>query len=205
MRRLCTGCCAPTQVCVLDTRDLTIASVTDSDSGAALEWSLAEGSAELGTPLKIALVKRLEAGESTSLIVAYSTSPESMAIQWLPPAQTAGGKHPYMFTQCQAIHARGLLPCQDSPGVKSPYTAKLAVPDGLVGLMSALCTSFPEASAAVDGVRTFEFEQPVPMSTYLIAIAAGNLEKRDVGPRSAVWSEPEMVEKGAWEFAGVYR
>ena len=34
------------------------------------------------------------------------------------PSQTAGGAHPYLFTQCQAIHARALLPCQDSPAAK---------------------------------------------------------------------------------------
>ena len=106
-----------------------------------------------------------------------------------------------VFTQCQAIHARALLPCQDSPGVKAPYTASLTVPDGLVGLMSAIATSFPEGKVGDGKSRTFTFEQTVPMATYLIAIAAGNLEKRDVGPRTAVWSEPEMVEAGAYEFA----
>ena len=92
--------------------------------------------------------------------------------------------------------------------------------------MSAVCTKFPVLTEAdEDGRRTFEFEQAVPMSSYLLAIAAGNLEKRDVGPRTAVrdvfnrcnssnivlcfirvaapqvWSEPEMVEQGAYEFA----
>ena len=42
----------------------------------------------------------------------------------------------------------------------------------------------------------------MPISSYLLALAAGNLEARELGPRSRVWSEPEMVEAGAYEFAG---
>lgn len=175
--------CSATQVCSLDTRGLNITGVCDADTGAELKWAFGTSTEALGTALTINLAAPLASGDTVSVKVAYATSPDSMAVQWLPPSQTAGGKHPYMFTQCQAIHARALLPCQDSPGVKAPYTASLTVPDGLVGLMSAISTEFP--AAAGDGSpRTFKFEQTVPMATYLIAIAAGNLEKRDVGPVS---------------------
>jgi hypothetical protein len=48
----------------------------------------------------------------------------------------------------------------------------------------------------------FRFKQAVPISSYLLALAVGNLVQRELGPISAVWSEPEMVEAGAYEFAG---
>jgi leukotriene-A4 hydrolase len=38
--------------------------------------------------------------------IFYSTTPEGEAIQWLTPEQTVGKKYPYLFSQCQAIHAR---------------------------------------------------------------------------------------------------
>jgi len=44
---------------------------------------------------------------------------------------------------------------------------------------------------------------PQPIPPYLLAFAVGQLESRDVGPRSRVWAEPSVVEAAAWEFAGV--
>lgn len=44
--------------------------------------------------------------------------------------------------------------------------------------------------------------QGVPIPSYLLALAVGHLESRPLGPISAVWSEPEMVDAGAHEFAG---
>lgn len=68
-------------------------------------------------------------GAEYTVSVKYSTHPEKCtAVQWLPPEQTAGKTSPYMFTQCQAIHARSMVPCQDTPGVKMKYTAEITVP-----------------------------------------------------------------------------
>ena len=66
--------------------------------------------------------------EEQQITIVYQTTKKCSALQWLPPSQTAGQEHPYLFTQCQAIHARSLLPCQDRCGVKFTYSAHITVP-----------------------------------------------------------------------------
>lgn len=63
--------------------------------------------------------------------------------------------------------------------------------------MSALLVSSDDNQ---DGTKTYHFKQNTTIPSYLIAIAAGNLTGREIGPRSTVWCEPEMVEQAAWEF-----
>lgn len=49
--------------------------------------------------------------------------------------------------------------------------------------------------------KIFRFEQKVPVPAYLVALVCGELVKRDLSDRVAVWSEAVEIEKVAWEFA----
>ena len=49
-------------------------------------------------------------------------------------------------------------------------------------------------------IETYEMPQPIP--SYLVAFAVGDLASRDLGPRSRVWTEPAILDRAAWEFAG---
>ena len=135
--------------------------------------------------------------------IAYQTTSKSSALQWLPPSQTAGKVYPYLFTQCQAIHARSLLPCQDCPGVKMTYTAKITVPSWATCIMSALSTateSKPKLSEQQTSTKTFTFNQPVPIPSYLLALAVGELSSHEISPRVKIWSEPTLLSACAAEF-----
>ncbi|KJE92810.1 leukotriene A4 hydrolase [Capsaspora owczarzaki ATCC 30864] len=189
---------ANAQTVELDTRELTIASVK-LNGVAELAFVTGDAHAVFGSKLTITLLAEHATLQDFKLVIAYETSATSSACQWLAPEQTAGKQHPYFFTQCQAIHARSLLPCQDAPGMKAPYSGKVTVAKGLVALMSALPTG--DAVSADGQSTTFSFDQPNPIPSYLIAIAAGHLVSVEVGPRSRVWSEPETVQAGAFEFA----
>ena len=42
--------------------------------------------------------------------ISYATSSTAAALSWLTPAQTAGKKQPYMFSKCQPVNCRSMLP-----------------------------------------------------------------------------------------------
>uniref|UniRef100_A0A673WFQ6 Leukotriene A-4 hydrolase n=1 Tax=Salmo trutta TaxID=8032 RepID=A0A673WFQ6_SALTR len=182
----------------LDTKDLKVSKVTAN--GQAAKFTLGAKHSFMGTPLEITLPFDLSRGQHVIVEVTYETAPSASALQWLTPEQTAGKKHPYLFSQCQATHCRSMVPCQDTPAMKHTYYAQVSVPKELVAVMSALRDG--EEPDPQDSSRIiYRFRQPVPMPCYLIAIVVGALESREIGPRSRVWSEKEFVDKAAYEFS----
>ncbi|MGA2081666.1 MAG: M1 family metallopeptidase [Holophaga sp.] len=139
--------------------------------------------------------------DTRAVAIAYETSPQAAGLQWLEPAQTEGGQHPFLFSQCQAIHARTLAPCQDSAAARITYDAEVVVPEGLRAVMSA--GPLGDEPGDVPGTRLFRFRMPQPIPSYLLALAVGDLDSRELSPRSRVWAEPAAVERAAWEFAEV--
>ncbi|WP_421712194.1 M1 family metallopeptidase [Alteromonas abrolhosensis] len=172
---------------VLDTRALEIQRV--SVEGESVPFEMGETDPDLGTPLTITLPSA-----ANSVTVAYSTSPEASGVQWLTPAQTAGKKHPFLFTQAQAVHARSFIPLQDSPQVRVTYDATIKTPESLLAVMSASNDPTTER----DG--EYEFNMPQPIPSYLIALAIGDLEFKAMGERTGVYAEPALLESAAKEF-----
>nr|CAG4718057.1 unnamed protein product [Naegleria fowleri] len=139
----------------------------------------------------------LKKGDLFVVRVFYETTQESEAIQWLNPEQTLGKKHPYLFTQCQAIHARSFLPCQDTPSNKITYSATIRTEKPLVAAMSAIKQWEDDTSH----INIYHFQQNVPIPSYLIALVVGALESKQIGPRSTLYCEEEALEKAAEEFS----
>ena len=104
---------------ILDTSGLSISEVKDRDTKEKLKYELSPALKAFGSKLSIKLLPK----NMSTISITYKTSKEATALQWLKPEQTAGKSKPYMFSQCQAIHCRSLLPIQDTPGVKARYEA----------------------------------------------------------------------------------
>lgn len=173
---------------VLDTDGLVVDAVTDA-KGHALEFAMGDSSL-LGRALEVKLPKGTD-----GIAVHYHTTSNAKALQWLSPQQTADKKHPFLFTQGQAILTRSWIPVQDSPGIRFTYDARVKVPQDLMAVMSA---TNPQTRTA-DGVYTFHQEQRIP--AYLIAMAVGDLVFLPVDQRTGVYAERSVVEKAVWEFA----
>uniref|UniRef100_A0A8C4QKR7 Arginyl aminopeptidase (aminopeptidase B) n=1 Tax=Eptatretus burgeri TaxID=7764 RepID=A0A8C4QKR7_EPTBU len=112
---------------------------------------------------------------------------------WLEPEQTAGKVKPFFYTQGQAVLNRSFFPCADTPSVKITYSATIKVPHGLVAVMSA--SQWHEPSA--DGEFRFTMDKPIP--SYLIALAIGDLESAEIGPRCDILIMPPSFPFGGME------
>ena len=105
----------------------------------------------------------------------------------LPPGlqfAELAGRHLSLGPPCDAPPHDSFPPqYPPPPGIKFTYAATIHVPAQLTALMSALPAEegeggAPAAARARPGTRAFCFRQPMPISSYLFALAAGNLASR---------------------------
>lgn len=182
---------------LLDTSFLDVKSVTLR--GEILSsWKLLPRFEPYGSALSIKFEKAAEKGQSLELDIQVDTTDKCTALQWLTPAQTSNRKHPYMFSQCQAIHARSLFPCQDTPDVKSTFDFNIRSP--LPVIASGISTGVKDPKPSPSGETSlYTFKQDIPIPSYLFAIASGDIATASIGPRSTVATGPEELSASKWE------
>ena len=173
---------------ILDSKFLDIKSA--QADGAPTTFQLGEFDKQLGQPLSVSITP-----ETKTVTVAYETTNQTEALQWLNPQQTADKTNPFLFTQGQAILTRTWIPIQDSPQVRITYNATVKVPQDLLAVMSA---ENPKAKND-SGVYQFKMEQPI--SPYLMALAVGDFAYKAISDRTGVYAEPSLLEKVYNEFS----
>jgi aminopeptidase N len=184
---------------VLDTRDLKI-DKAEAASGSG-PWASTTHRLDAATPAFGSALHITMPPGADRVRVTYSTSPTARGLQWLAPSQTAGKKHPFLFSQAQAIQARSFIPLQDTPAVRMTYDATIRTPQDLVAVMAAEMDPANVGPVLSDGpVRAFTFRMPQAIPSYLIAIAIGDLAFKPMSHRTGVWAEPSLVDAAAREF-----
>lgn len=175
---------------IFDVKDLEIEKVTIGENNQEAKFEIGESEELLGAPLTVQITP-----ETKIVKIHYKTTDKTEALQFLNAQQTAGKKHPYLFSQGEAILTRTWIPCQDTPGNRITYSADVKVPSELLAVMSA---DNPQEKND-KGEYHFEMKNPIP--SYLIAIAVGDLEFHPVGPRTGVYAEPSMIQSAAFELS----
>eukprot|EP01086_Lenisia_limosa_P012029 TRINITY_DN3923_c0_g1_i1.p1 TRINITY_DN3923_c0_g1~~TRINITY_DN3923_c0_g1_i1.p1 ORF type:complete len:376 (-),score=99.27 TRINITY_DN3923_c0_g1_i1:64-1191(-) len=174
---------------ILDISELSIFSVRVSNTN--LKWYITEKA------LHITMPPGVNAEDTLNFRIFFQTAQTSASLTWMTPEMTKGGKYPYVFSQNEATYARAMFPCQDTPVIKTPYNATIAVENPMKAVMSAHAAGVHQHSDHSEYIWT----QPMPVPIYLVALAAGNLVSADTSDRTRVWSEPEMIDDVKWEFA----
>jgi leukotriene-A4 hydrolase len=189
---------------VLDTKDLMILDVKQKSTdvlGATEKnqsiwvsrpFRLEKPDPILGSALVIELPP--SKGGTEHIKIDYETLPASAALQWLTPKQTARHK-PFLYTENEPIGARSWIPLQDTPQVRATYKAHVHTDPGLLAVMSA--ENDPKAKHNGD----YAFVMPQAVPSYLIALAVGDLEFKETGPRTGVYAEKSIIKEAAKEFA----
>lgn len=168
---------------IFDAKNLAISKVL-VDSVETANWWLGEVDEHKGQALEIAI------SDSNKLVSIQYTTRNPDAVFWMERE----GQKTFMFTQSQAILARTWLPCQDSPGIRFSYDARVKVPEGYIALMSATNPTEKDST----WVYNFSMKQPIP--SYLMALAVGDLEYRKLSSNTGVYALPEVIEGAAYEF-----
>lgn len=176
-------------VVVFDTKGLFIDAVW-LDNNIKTDYRLGAPDSLFGTPLLISLKH-----DTRAVTVQYHTDSAAEALQWLTPAQTHDQSHPFLFTQSQAILARTWIPLMDRPDVRFTYSARISCPKELMALMSA------ENPQQRNDSGIYHFHMPQPVSSYLMALAVGDLSFRALDSLSGVYAEPNYLDSVAWELA----
>jgi aminopeptidase N len=190
---------------VLDTKDLMINDVSQKATdvlGATAKnqtiWVSRPFHMEKPDPiLGSALVIELPPTRKTveSIRIDYETLPTAAALQWLTPQQTAGRHKAFLYTQSEPIGTRTWIPLQDTPQVRATYKAQIHTDSGVLAVMSA------ENDPNVKHKGEYSFVMPQPVPAYLIALAVGDLEFKETGPRTGIYAEKAALKAAAKEFA----
>ncbi|KAI4232841.1 MAG: hypothetical protein LQ349_004752 [Xanthoria aureola] len=181
---------------LLDTSHVDVQDVSLKDNNLIAKWQLLPRFEPYGSALKISLKQEAAKGQTFELDIRVQTTDKCTALQWLTPAQTSNKKHPYMFSQCQAIHARSIFPCQDTPDVKSAFDFNIRSP--LPVIASGLATGVVSEDTG-SGTSLYTFKQDIPIPSYLFALASGDIATAPIGPRSVVATGPEELSASKWE------
>ena len=146
----------------LDSERLIIDSVQDAH-GARLHFDMQEHGLEVAFP------QSLNPPETTWIRLHYHGEP-TMGLYFIPSVKEDPEKMPMIWSQGEEEDNRFWFPGYDYPDDKATAAISVTTPTPNVVISNGAMVRLDEHP---DGTRTFNWVEKVPISTYLIALAAG--------------------------------
>lgn len=183
---------------ILDIKDLDIHDVLYNDE-TPCDFRITRTKPELGQALHVRIPFQMFSSNKFTLTIKYTTSPDASALSWLAKNQTKGGVQPYLFSQCETIHCRSIAPFQDSPAIKSTFTADVHTPKDIIVRTSGNLTD----EFDYDTLRRTKFESKIPIPSYLFSIIAGDIAEQQIGNRTFVIAEKTLLANAVAKLANL--
>ncbi len=161
-------------------------------SGARVEWSNGQQTGAIAAipeveMIEVSFPKAVPKGEATLRLRFAGKLRKDLCGLY----GASVGERRYAFTQLEATDARKFFPCFDEPAMKARFQLSVTT-----GAGNAVVSNGPAVrTRKLDGGRKrVEFEETPPLSSYLLALAVGELERSRpvrVGPTEIrVWHSP---------------
>jgi puromycin-sensitive aminopeptidase len=119
--------------------------------------------------VEVKFLRPISPGKVTLCIAYHGTFQKRL--RGLYAAQAAG--QPYIFTQLEAADARRFFPCFDEPDFKANFTFSVTARSDLTVISN---NALRRADRNTNGTTTSHFKTTPKLSTYLAALAVGELE-----------------------------
>jgi len=164
---------------------------------APVEYAITTPNPNIGNALAVALPVALDPGAEFFVRFTYKSLPETTALDWLSPEQTAGKALPFVYSLCQMNFCRDWAPMMDTPSQKITFDATVVAPKEVTVIMSGTETSKADYNDT-HSVTTYEANLKIP--SYQLSLAVGGLERVALSDRLFVVAEPPYLEAAAREF-----
>ena len=178
--------------------DVSKVSVRTDGAFVSAQYQTSTPRPAIGSALQVTIPAEMRSAKNVQVAIEYSTNKGQTATSWMTKEQTACKTMEYLYTQCEDIACRSIAPMQDTPQNRITYSANVTVAKQFDVRMSANRTAVTDSSATE---RTFSYVNNIPMASYLIALAVGDLVYRPLDQRTGVITEPCRIDAVAWELS----
>jgi aminopeptidase N len=124
--------------------------------------------------LHVDLTAPSQAGQKYQVLIRYDGKPKK-GLFFILPDKSRPKQTKQIWSQGEAEDTRYYIPIYDYPNDRTSFDMILTAPSDWLTVSNGKLLSVTDAS---DGMKTWSWSQTLPVSTYLIAVVAGEFEKQ---------------------------